>query len=598
MAPLKVESSSRNLNDSVSRNAYLRVVGGPAAGREIPLQGQKVTVGRAAAADIPIPDTVLSRLHVSIFHDGKKWIVKDLGSTNGTWVDGEKITGDTELPLHTPVRIGNTLFELAQSPRTSTEMTPLDESLISYRLSPITLDSLSFEATSENLKESLCFDQELSSDVQIHREQQKLTAIYQVQSLLTTVADEVELYHRILEVIDGVIQSDSSYLLLFTPATDSLTPVAGRNKQEGRVQKISDGYISRSIINHVKQTNAGILSSDAPNDDRFQALSLCDFDVQSVMCVPMLGKHNLCGLIYLSSTKSYQDVYEEADLKLLTMVAYSAGMAIENNRLVEENIRAERMAAVGVTAAGLSHYVKNILNGLEGSVSLLRMGIDTVDKSLMNQAWDILSRNHKRLSSLVLDMLNLAKEDSFDMVMANVNDIVIETVELVESKVRKDDIKVELDKKVFSVKISAVIDSKGIHRVLLNLLNNAVDAVKQRHEESREGLINVNLYLENQGQTVTIEVKDNGPGIPPENLKKVFEMFYSDKGKNGTGLGLAVSKRIIENHHGRISVESQKDSGAMFVVRIPVSPRETITGYMPQKTEVGIRQLDATRIQE
>ena len=84
----KSKPLSNNLNNAIVDNILLRVVGGPAAGREIPLQGKKVTVGRAASADILVPDNVISRVHIAIFLDDNKWKIKDLGSTNGTWVDG------------------------------------------------------------------------------------------------------------------------------------------------------------------------------------------------------------------------------------------------------------------------------------------------------------------------------------------------------------------------------------------------------------------------------------------------------------------------------------------------------------------------------
>ena len=578
MALTNLEKSSSKRGVGSPGNVVIRIVGGPAAGREIPIKALKVTLGRAASADIPIPDTVISRVHVALFRNGEKWMIKDLGSTNGTWVDGDKINGDTLLPLQTHVRIGNTLFELYETVQKD-DTTTLDESMISYRLTPITLDSLSLDATPEDLKKSLCFYNDVPAEPQIRREQQKLTAIYQLQSLLAGVTDDNELYHRILELVNDVIPSDSSYLLLYDDSGDTPIPIAGRSGAN-RIQSVAEAYISRSIVNYVRNTNEGILSVDAPNDERFQALSLTEFDVQCVMCVPMLGKHNLCGLIYLASSKSSGGgEYEEEDLKLLAMVAYSAGMAVENNRLVEDNIRAERMAAVGITAAGLSHYVKNILNGLEGSVSLLRMGIDSADKSLMNKAWDILSRNHKRLSALVLDMLNLAKEDSGEMAMCNLADVVIETAELIGPQAQDEKIKIELDKKIQNAKIFAEVDSRGIHRILLNLLNNAVDAVKHHHGNSGKGVIKLNLYLENQGQTVVLQVNDNGPGIPKEKLKKVFEMFYTAKGKRGTGLGLAVSKRIIENHQGSISVESAENSGASFIVKMPIRQQEA-TGYI------------------
>ncbi len=368
--PPPTESKTDKLNSKNGiDNVVVRVVGGPAAGREIPIKSESVSLGRAISADISIPDTVLSRTHIIISYENSQWKIKDLGSTNGTWIKGEKIKGKVDLPIKTPVRIGNTLFELTIPTRIE-EPTALDESLISARVSPITAASLTI---SGNITAS-----------QVKREQQKLAAIYKVQSLVSSVSDENELYHQILDVVFEVIPSDSSYLIMHMPEEETLVPVAGRD-QKGRADVESENYISKSIVNFVKQNNDSILSVDAANDERFQSMSLCGFNVYSVMCVPMLGKKNLCGLIYLSSMKSTMD-YQEEDLKLLTIIAHSAGMAIENSKLIEKNIQSERMAAIGTTAAGLSHYVKNILNGLEGSVSLLRLGIDSVDKELMNEA--------------------------------------------------------------------------------------------------------------------------------------------------------------------------------------------------------------------
>jgi two-component system, NtrC family, sensor kinase len=569
MTMMKVKDNSAKKKKASVEDTILRVVGGPAAGREIPVKGDKVSVGRAISADISIPDTVISRTHVILVRDGDGWKIKDLGSTNGTWVQGEKIKGEAELPLKTPVRIGNTLFELYQS-KSQDELsaTAFDESLISYRVSPSSIESL-----------TLIGDSAVS---QVHREQQKMAAVYRVQSLLTSVSEEVELYHKILDVVYDVIPADSSYLLLYSPDEDNLTPVVGRNKK-GRVNVVSENFVSRSIVDYVKEKNESILSVDAPHDERFHSLSLCGFNVHSVMCVPMVGKQKrLCGLIYLSSMQSTRE-YTEDDLKLLTIIAHSAGMAVENNRLIEENIRSERMAAIGVTAAGLSHYVKNILNGLEGSVSLLRMGIDSVDESLMNEAWNILSKNHKRLSTLVLDLLNLAKDDSTEKAMYNIANIVVEIVELIRSQTREDKITIEMDEDLRGSEIYAEVDSRGIHRVLLNLINNAVDAVKDCKDDSREREIAVRLTLINQGEKIIIEVEDNGAGIPEDMQEKIFEMFHTGKGDGGTGLGLAVSKRIIENHKGKISVHSTLNEGSTFLIEIPTHLQDTSTGFIESK---------------
>ena len=549
----KTTGSKEKTDDYV----ILRIVGGPAAGREIPIKSDKVSVGRAISADISIPDTVLSRTHIIIYREGVRWKIKDLGSTNGTWIKGKRVKGNIDVPLKTPVQIGNTLFELA-IPTLVEEPTEFDETLISARVSPITVHSLTQTSDATAL---------------VKREQQKLTAIYKVQSLLSSVHEETELYHQILDVVFEVIPSDSSYLMIYMPEEDTLIPMASRN-QKGRADISSENYISKSIVNFVKQKNESILSVDAPNDDRFQSMSLCGFNVHSVMCVPMIGKTQLCGLLYLSSMKSTMD-YKEEDLRLLTIVAHSAGMAIDNSQLVKQNLRAERMAAIGTTAAGMSHYIKNILTGLEGSVSLLRLGIDSIDKDLMNQAWQILSKNHKRMSTLVLDLLNLSKDDSSNITMCNMANIVIEIVELIQTRVFEDRIKIITDEELRSSEYFAEIDSRGIHRVLLNLLNNATYAVKEKHGNSGDGRIEIRLSMEKQGTILTIKVKDNGIGIPIERQAEVFEMFNTSKGDQGMGLGLAVSKRIIENHNGKISIVSDENEGAEFITKIPTQQQKS-----------------------
>jgi signal transduction histidine kinase len=109
------------------------------------------------------------------------------------------------------------------------------------------------------------------------------------------------------------------------------------------------------------------------------------------------------------------------------------------------------------------------------------------------------------------------------------------------------------------------LDPDGMHQVLLNLLSNALDAV-----EAKGGLIRVVAKYLDQSNELLIEVVDNGIGIPPSMMKHMFELFHSTKGNRGTGLGLAVARKIVEEHEGSISVKSKQGEGSTFTVRIPV----------------------------
>jgi signal transduction histidine kinase/pSer/pThr/pTyr-binding forkhead associated (FHA) protein len=542
-------------------DAYaIRIIGGPAAGQDFPIRGSEVVLGRAAGVGITVPDNLLSRSHVKVLRTDEGWFVEDMGSTNGTWIRGQRLASRQPLKERRPVSIGSTLFELYRPQLATDSGDSLDEAYISAKVEAMTVDKLVRQAAGNRAR----------------KEQRHLAAIYQLQNLLTENPDESELYHQILEVISDVIPSDAAYLLKYVPEDGVCVPVAERNSQ-GRVGEASDMFISRSITRYVMENSEAILSMDARNDDRFGGESLCGIDIHSVMCAPMMGGKQLRGLLYVVSSQGTRR-YDEEELQLLTTVAQSAALAVENRELVNANVRAERMAAIGTTAASLGHCVKNILTGLEGSVSLLRMGIDNADRELSDEAWHILSRNHRQLSALMMDLLNLAREDGLNLGMYNLTDVIIEASDLVRMQMADAGVELVLSDSVSGNPVLAEIDSRGIHRVLVNLFNNALDAVTSSTASNKR--VELDYRMEHHGQIAVIEIRDNGVGIPEDKLNRVFEVFQSNKGVYGTGLGLAVCKRIVENHKGVIVVGSEVNVGSVFTVKLPVRHEATNTGLI------------------
>jgi len=247
---------------------------------------------------------------------------------------------------------------------------------------------------------------------------------------------------------------------------------------------------------------------------------------------------------------------------------------------MQKNISNERMAALGSTAASLSHYIKNILTGIDGCLYLLRMGIDDNDPDLSNEAWGILSRNHKRLSSLVMDLLNLAKEQQLDIQTQNITEVITEATELVIPNLKKMGVEVTIDAEMRSNPLTAQIDSQAIHRVMLNLLSNSGDAVHAKYAGKPGGEIKISTKIVGQGDSMVISIADNGCGIDADSIDSIFEMFYTGKGDAGTGLGLAVSKRLIEAHNGAIVVESELGVHTTFNLKLPKNSKGTKTEFI------------------
>lgn len=535
-----------------NEKAAIRITAGPLAGREFILNGQQAVMGRSAEADIAVTDGALSRLHARLFLDQGQWLLEDLESKNGTWLNGERLVVPVTLQPGQTVRIGSTQFQLVLP---NMEEGGFDETMITARASPLTQASLDQFANS-------------SESAVLRRGHQQFATIYKLQALLTTGFSDDELCTQILALVTEVLPADQACLLRCEADGETLVPIAERNA-DGALTEARGEWISRSVVAYVRDQGEGVLSVDAQHDERFHGQSLSESSVRGVLCVPMLAQGQLFGLIYIVSQRN-QRVYSSEDLRFLTAIAYSAGMAIANQHLLRKNLQAERQATIGNTAASLSHYVKNILNGFEGSVSLLRMGIDNGDHDLMNEAWNVLAANHQQLSGLLLDLLSLTRDEPLQLESCNLSELVIEATEAVQSFAQEDQISLQLDDDLRQTPVYAVVDNRAVHRAVVNLLKHALETVRQRFGASGEGVVEVSVHADREQTVALIEVADNSEGMAPEEAARLFSDPGSVRSDKGTGLGLQVAKRLLDQHGATYTVVSELLVGTMITIRLPL----------------------------
>jgi signal transduction histidine kinase len=239
-------------------------------------------------------------------------------------------------------------------------------------------------------------------------------------------------------------------------------------------------------------------------------------------------------------------------------------------KLVEEKSRklveAERLAAVGQTVAGLAHAIKNITAGLTGGMYVLEKGIDLDNRSYLSQGWQMIKGNVQKIKGMAVDLLNYAKEREPEYQLCDPNGPAREVYDLMLS--RATEVGVALKIAPAQSLVDAWFDREGIHRVLLNLVSNAIDACTDISCASKTCEVSLRT-LKPQGWAVEYQVIDNGCGMDEETRKKVFQIFFSTKGSRGTGLGLMIARKIVDEHGGVIDLSSEKGSGTIFRVRLP-----------------------------
>jgi len=234
--------------------------------------------------------------------------------------------------------------------------------------------------------------------------------------------------------------------------------------------------------------------------------------------------------------------------------------------LEKELIQSERLAAVGQTVASLAHYVKNILFGLKGGVYLVNEALKEDETDSLKDGWDLVESNMGRISGLVLDLLEYSRERKPEYEKCFPNEIADDVCKLTQESAKEYSIEIIKD---FDPSMGeAVMDPKGIHRCLLNLVSNAIDACIYDSNEEKKWVVQVRTLLEDDG-TVRFEVSDNGCGMDEETKKKLFTSFFTTKEGRGTGLGLLNTQKIVQEHGGTMTVNSQPGEGSTFTIRLP-----------------------------
>jgi signal transduction histidine kinase len=554
--------------------ATLFVIRGVDQGSRFELTEPIIRVGRDPSSTVQLHDTEVSRQHAEIRRVEADYAVSDLNSSNGTFVNGQRVRHH-RLSSGDQLQLGSTLMLYtgpSEDPENLVDIVNISGPDEAGEGSQIVRSLTQQEG-------SRLFDLEaLPQTAWLARARSNLQVMYRTALAVSHTLDIDQLLQRIMELIFEWVEADRGCIMLMDPGTKELQPKVRRTRKGVAAdERIT---ISKTILDYVIGRSEGVLTSDARKDDRWDpGGSIVQMGVREAICVPLQGRYDVVGAIYVDTSTSAQEAlkrsnakrFTEDHLKLMVAIGHQAALAVEDTRYYSAMVQAERLAAIGQTIATLSHHIKNILQGIRGGSYLIEMGLKEHDDEVTRKGWTIVERNQNRISALVMDMLTFSKEREPDLVPANINQVISEVIELMQARAAEE--QVELLWRPGEPMPEMVFDPEGIHRAVLNVVTNAIDAVSEQAESEREVRARVgvaSLYLPRKA-LVRITITDNGPGIPEDQRENLFSPFVSSKKSRGTGLGLPVSQKILNEHGGRIEVHSQPGHGSRFVLELPAT---------------------------
>ncbi|MEM6458855.1 MAG: ATP-binding protein [Planctomycetota bacterium] len=537
----------------------LTVIQGPDKGRRFELPDHEPQqIGRSSEA-LPLTDQTISRRHAELTPDGGRWVLRDLGSSNGTFVNGVRVTEQRRLRPGDQVRAGMSLLVFGEDEKAA-------QRAGGVRLAGRGEIEVSVEHTVASSDDSMI----MSSPDPRQSAEFQLSVIYELVNLIGSVTDKQELFEKVMGVVFTHFDADRGFILVTEKPGEEPEPVVVRRRHDGGrnlLPAMRDSgkpiTVSRTIVQYVMGKGVGVLSSNAMSDTRFAAGdSVQGYGIRSAMCVPIKYKDRLYGVIQVDS-KIANYTYTEDQLTLLTAIGVQTGLALANLRLVEARLRTERLAGVGQTVASLSHSIKNILQGMRGGADVVELGLRKQNMAVVNSGWEIVSRNLERIYGLTMNMLAFSKQRRPEIELQNLPPLLEEVAALVAKQYENKKVALISD---FAPDLPPVpIDGGAIHQAVLNLLSNALDAV-----QPEAGIVTLRCEYDAEADRVRVSVSDNGEGMSPKIRAGLFEPFYSTKGLRGTGLGLVVTKKVVDEHGGTIAVDTVKGRGTTFTIELPL----------------------------
>jgi signal transduction histidine kinase len=331
-------------------------------------------------------------------------------------------------------------------------------------------------------------------------------------------------------------------------------------------ERLQGGFLPVSIEQLERELMQKTAAADA-DSEMLDVIARSLDEMKAALCVPLVAAEGdaqqIVGLLGVRDER-LRDAFASDEFELLRGLGAQLAIAVKNSKLYDRMKERDRLAALGEMAAGLAHEIRNPLGAIKGAAQLLLPSGDGAppESRESREFLGIIVEEANRLNRVVSQFLDYARPYQGNLEPLDVNEVVRKTAQLLPPGTPSSDVQLQL-----GATPPVRGDAEQLRQVFLNLALNALQAMP---DGGRLTISTVTRSSRGAPSAVEVRFQDTGRGIPSAAMKNLFIPFYTTKDK-GTGLGLPISQRIVENHGGRIEVRSREGAGSTFAVVLPTA---------------------------
>lgn len=395
---------------------------------------------------------------------------------------------------------------------------------------------------------------------QLRRDIERLSGLYHISLMMGTGTEIGKIGELLTGKVARLLDAEMCVILLYDEREKTITAQwPGYGIDDEMLRRLRSDLSGKSIATWVFTTGEPYLTNDAENDPVISRQVAAALGVREILAVPLQAGERRLGTLEVMNKPGG---FLEEDKQLVTIFATQAAQLLANAQLFEQMLTNERLAAVGELVTGVAHEVRNPLCGITTTLSALERKLE--DREAVKPFLDVVKAEASRLNQLMERLLEHSRPARLDAAPTDIRDIILEAMAEFAAKAESQHIKLQCDCAEANTRLR--LDRLKMHGVFVNLLDNAL----QHTAAGGEVRVSVSSANDGAAERLQIEVSDSGSGIAPENVGKVFDPFFTTR-SSGTGLGLAITRKTIHDHGGTISVQSESDKGASFVISLPIA---------------------------